>query len=102
MVKPKTFNPNLLHEQKDISGPEFFFIFAFFKPKLSLNRGKTANPLRFGLTVLFCIYQLKLIQRYFNKLLVPGGSTTTVCIDSDTKKNNKIRHSLAFSSVLFR
>ena len=29
-VKPKTFKPNLLDEQKDVSSPEFFFSFAFF------------------------------------------------------------------------
>ena len=55
-VKPKTLKPNLLDEPKDISSPEFFFIFAFLKPKLSLNRSKSAGPLRFGLTVLYCIY----------------------------------------------
>ena len=54
-VKPKTFKPNLLNEPKDISSPEFFFIFTFLKPKLSLNQSKTADPLRFGLTVLYCI-----------------------------------------------
>jgi len=54
MVKPKTFKPNLLDEPKCISSPEFFFIFAIFNPKLSLNRSKTADPLRFGLTVLYC------------------------------------------------
>ena len=53
--KPKTFKPNLLDESKDMSGPEVFFIFAFYKPKPSLNRSKTAGPIRLGLTVLYCI-----------------------------------------------
>ena len=48
-IEPKTFKPNLLDEPKDISGPEFFF--SFLKPKLSLNRSKTADPLKFSLTV---------------------------------------------------
>ena len=55
MVKPKTFKPKLLDEPKDIPSPEFFFLYlCFFKPKLSLNRSKTADPLRFSLTVLYC------------------------------------------------
>ena len=36
-----------------MSGIFHFFIFAFFKPKLSLNRSKTADPFRFGLTMLY-------------------------------------------------
>ena len=57
MVKPITFKPNVLDEPKDISIQEFFFslFLLFFKSKLSLNRSKTANHLRFGLTVLYCI-----------------------------------------------
>ena len=53
MVKSKPFKLNLLDERKDISSPEFF---CFLKSKLSLNRSKTADPLRFGLSVLYCIY----------------------------------------------
>ena len=62
MVKPKTFKQNLLDEPKDISSPEIFFIFAFFKPKRSLNRSKSAGPLRFGLTVFYCKFKPNLLD----------------------------------------
>jgi len=56
-IKPKTFKPNLLDEPKYVrSGIFLFFIFAFYKPKLSLNRSKTDGLLQFGLTMLYCIY----------------------------------------------
>merc|ERR1719239_2030067 len=35
-----------------------FLSFACFKPKLSLNRSKMADSLRFGLTVLYCTIYL--------------------------------------------
>ena len=46
-----------------------FFIFAFLKPKLSLNRSKMVDPLRFDLTVLYCIFlnflTIQLFKRQF-------------------------------------
>ena len=56
-----------MDELKYISSPEFFFslyldfknfLFAIFKPKLFLNQSKTADPLRFGLTVLYCMFKM--------------------------------------------
>ena len=52
--RKRSFKPYLLDEPKDMSNPEFFFIFAFLKPKLSLNQSKIAGHLKFGLTVLYC------------------------------------------------
>ena len=55
LIQYNTFKPNLLDELKDISSPEFLFslFLFFFKPKLSLNRSKTADPYSFGSTMLY-------------------------------------------------
>ena len=39
-VKLKAFKLNLLDELKDMSSPEFFFIFAFFKPNETISEPK--------------------------------------------------------------
>ena len=58
-VKLKTSKPNQVDKLKDISSLEFFFSLSL----LFLNRNdlwtevKTADPLRFSLTVLYCILQ---------------------------------------------
>ena len=64
----KTFKPNLLDEPKDISSSEFFFslFLLFFKPKLSVNRSKMADPLILGLTVLSCILFYYKFQFYLS------------------------------------
>ena len=59
MVKRKMVKLNLLDEPKNMRSLEFFFFFfftfVFFKPKLYLNQSKITGPLKFGLTMLYCI-----------------------------------------------
>ena len=47
LIQYNTVKPNLVDKPKDTSSVEFFF-------SISLNRSNMANPLRFGLTVLYC------------------------------------------------
>ena len=77
-VKPKAFKPNLLDEPKDIkSGIFLFFIFAFFKPKLFLNRSQMAGPLKFGLTVLYYNWT-KETGRYLRQIDYGGRQDTGI------------------------
>ena len=65
-VKPKWLNRINWMNRKICQVRNFlFFIFALSTPKLSLNRSKTASPLRFGLTVLYCICINKKISIHF-------------------------------------
>ena len=53
-----------------------FLYLCSFKPKLSLNRSKRADPLRFGLTLLYCISTLP----GFNKKNLLHGLWQFVCL----------------------
>ena len=56
----------------------FRFNHTFFKPKLSLNRSKTAGPLSFGLTVLYCISFKYYFQVYNQQYMIKRFITKTL------------------------
>ena len=76
-IQYNTVKLNVLDEPKDMSSLEFFFIFAFFKPKLFLNRSQMAGPLKFGLTVLYYNWT-KETGRYLRQIDYGGRQDTGI------------------------